>query len=53
MRGSWRLAPRHQRTAEARPCASGLESLCGAPEWAVHEAVELDEPQCRGDLRMV
>lgn len=48
MRGSWRLASRHQRTVEARQCAAGLESLCGAPEWAVHEAVELNEPSAVG-----
>lgn len=32
MKGSRRLAPRHQRTVEARQCAVGLEPLCGAPD---------------------
>lgn len=32
MKGSRRLAPRHQQTVEARQCAVGLEPLCGAPD---------------------
>lgn len=56
MRGSWWLAARFQRAAEARQCMSGSETLHGAPEWVVQESVKVNatcqwRPQDIGDAR--
>lgn len=52
---SWKIAPRLQEAAEARPHAAGSDSLWEVPEKAVHEALKakpkLQWPCWRGQDR--